>query len=248
MKEIKKEGNIVFPYKGLNYNICELIQTSDGESFSYLFIPNYEIIDIIPKEAGFEGIQGLDLSIKKEQYFREGIPTFISERVEPQNREYLDELLKSLDLKYYDPLEILLKSKKVYSGDTLFVTPKIEEKEINIEYKKITNNYLTIKTILDNIVTNNKVTINNQSTDAKTIFELLYPIYENLYDKKIKEQIKATNNRKTYKGRPRSVINKEEFRQIYNLYLNKEIKLNDALKILNISRSTFIRTAKLCQK
>ena len=70
MKEIKKYGSIIFPYCGINFNICTIIETINGDDFYYTFIPNYNIINLIPSYAGFEGIQGLNLDIKKEKYER----------------------------------------------------------------------------------------------------------------------------------------------------------------------------------
>ena len=83
MKPIESKASIVIKNKGLTYNICTLIQLTDGESFSYTFLPNRNIIKLLP-EIIFQGIQGIDLDVDKEKYIRDGIPVFVSERVPPK--------------------------------------------------------------------------------------------------------------------------------------------------------------------
>ena len=65
MKTIIKKGQIIFEYKGLTFNICEIEEIINGEGFSFVFSPYYDVIDIIPEAAHFEGIQGLDLGLGK---------------------------------------------------------------------------------------------------------------------------------------------------------------------------------------
>ena len=79
--ETIKKGQIFFPYKGIVFNVSEIIERFDGQSYSFSFKPDYKIISLIPDGAPFEGIQGLDLDLKKEFYERKDIPVFVSERI-----------------------------------------------------------------------------------------------------------------------------------------------------------------------
>ena len=247
MKTIETKASIVIKDKGLLYNICTLTQTIDNDGdFSYVFTPKYQVIDLIPKGL-FEGIQGLDLDLKKENYRREGIPTFISERVPPKNREELFKDLNKVGLDYYDPLQYLLKTKEQYFGDNLKIVRFIENQSIDIDYSIITNSYETIRNILSNIAVGNEVIINNKRINEKDYFDILYPIYLNFYSKKVLEQQKSVKNR-TYKGRKPIQIKEDDFKQVLNMYNSKQMSLKEAISILGISRSTFIRRAKLCQK
>ena len=246
MKPIETKASIVIKNQGLTYNICTLIQKNDGDSFSYAFIPNREVISLIPPHI-FEGIQGIDLDIEKEKYERSGIPTFVSERVPPQNREGLFELLEKVGLDYYDPLQYMLRSKETYFGDNLVVVDFIPKQTIDVKYSNITNLYPTIKKVVENIALNNDVTIDGSLIEnKKNYFKMLYPVYLNLYLKKVAAQNKSASVRQ-YEGRKPIEINESDFKRILNSYKKNQISLNEALKILNISRSTFIRRAKLFQ-
>lgn len=77
--------------KGQNnfiYKICKITyRLFEDESFEYVFEPNYFLIDLLDSKY-FQGISGLNLDLKKQEYIRKNIiPTFISERVPQKNRE-----------------------------------------------------------------------------------------------------------------------------------------------------------------
>lgn len=246
MKIVESKASIVIKDNGLTYNICTLIQSIKGESFSYTYIPNRNIIKLLSKGL-FEGIQGIDLDVNVDKYVRDGIPVFVSERVPPKNREGLYELLDKVGLDYYDPLQYMLRTSERYFGDNLEVVEYIFPKSVDIDYRNVTNLYPVVKEIVSNIALSNNVTISGNIIDPQSYFEILYPIYLNLYKKKLEAQKKSASNRK-YRGRKPKNIKEDEFNQIYALYKAKEITLRDALRIMNISRSTFIRRAKLFQK
>ena len=246
MKPIESKASIVIKSQGITYNICSLIQRIEGDSFSYTFIPNREVIDLLPPNI-FEGIQGVDLDVKKEKYERSGIPTFVSERVPPKNREGLFELLQKVGLDYYDPLQYMLRSKETYFGDNLVVVDFIQKQTVDISYSNITNLYSTVKKVVENLALDNEVTLDGVLIEnKKEYFEMLYPVYLNLYLKKVAVQNKSSSIRK-YEGRKPISINESEFKQVLDLYKKKQITLNEASNILNISRSTFIRRANAFQ-
>ena len=72
MREVKTTGMIcvkddyVFEY---HISKIEYIERED-ESYSYLFTPNYSVIDLLPSSV-FQGIPGLNLDLRKEQYRRD---------------------------------------------------------------------------------------------------------------------------------------------------------------------------------
>ena len=247
MKTIIKKGQIIFEYKGLTFNICEIEEIINGEGFSFVFSPYYDVIDIIPKTAHFEGIQGLDLDLGKLKYERIGIPTFISERIPPQNREGLYTELQAIGLDYYDPFELMVNSNGKYCGDNLKVRRYVPKKRQSFSLLKNTNQYGVIKSILEAIANNDKVIVDNESIDSKQAFLLLYPIYIKAYDRKVEEQLKSAKSR-LYKGRQPIDINKEDFNKIYRAYKRKQLSAEDASSVLGISKSTFFRIIKKCQK
>ena len=245
--EIIKKGQIFFPYQGLSFNICEIIQRFDGQSYSFLFKPNYQTIALIPTDAPFEGIQGLDLDLKKQSYEREGIPVFVSERIPPKNREELYKLLENNGLKYWDPFDLLVIENQKYCGDDLFVRRYQPQTTKNISFLGTTNLYASVKEILQNIAFGNQITIDNQKISYKDVFNALYPIYLNLYHKKVKEQLKGASNR-VYKGRKPISIDPNDFDKIREAYLSKQMTATEAAKVLGVSRKTFYRMNNCVKK
>lgn len=124
MKESRTVGTICLKDNaGTEYHISkiEYVEREDG-SFYYVFTPDYSVIDLLPANL-FQGIPGLDLSLRKEIYIRENIvPVFISERTPGPNREDLDALLKETDMEYLNRLEWLIRTQMHYGGDLLYVT------------------------------------------------------------------------------------------------------------------------------
>lgn len=249
MKTIKKYASIVKNITGIDFYVATLIETVLEDNFSFEFLPNYDVIDLLIKNQ-FEGIQGIDLDLRKKSYVIEGIPTFIYERVPPKNREDIREILKSLDLKYYDPLEIALKNESMYVGDSLLI--KSYEKEKDVEYSSLlsNNNYSSFINILSEIGKNNSIKLDGKYVDKKVLFNLIYPLYIKSLNTQIINQKKGKETRKknlSYRGRNRLNIKDNEFEQVALLFENKEITASKASSILNISRSTFFRRLKECQ-
>ena len=113
----------------IEYRVCiiEHLENEDG-SFEYRFFPNYAVIDLLNSDV-FQGIPGLNLELKEKVYIRKNIlPVFISERVPSINREDYYEILDSVNMKFMEPIEFLIRSKQRYSGDHLYVI-KYEERK-----------------------------------------------------------------------------------------------------------------------
>lgn len=241
MKTIESKAFICLEKDKLIYNVCTLTQYQNGEYYWYSFKPNYEIIDLIDD---FEGIQGLNLESKKPEFIREGLPVFLEERIVPKNRENLFKELEDIDIHYYDPLLIFVRDRRQYFGDRLFGMPY--QDRLNVEVLDQSNEYTYIKKVLSNLVFGNKVFIKGREISLNSYFAL-YPIYLNLLKKKREEQQKGKQRRlalSSYRGRTPLPVNKKEFILIYQKVVNKEMRLEKALGILGMSRSTYFRKIK----
>lgn len=267
MKEHIIEGVIyVKDELNLEYPVCYIKQiTYENESFKYIFKPYYTVIDLL-SPSFFQGIPGLNLELKKEEYVRENkTPTFIYERTPQENREDLWDLLDEVGLEYLDKLKWLIKTDKKYTGDNLFV--KLYEKPCyknqikNPVYKDIfktgsidelySETYHRIKTILSVVISGatlqaGKFEVNNEQ--RSNLYELLYPMYKYEYKKRRDAHKKALNNKgneSTSKGRNRIYVSLPKLAEMNELFTNNKISEIQAMKELGISsRSTFYRRLK----
>ena len=230
--------------KQLIYNICTLFQYIDGEDISFKYVPNYEVIDILPTGL-FEGIQGLNLDLREKEYIRKGIPTFVSERIPPRNRVDLDDYIKKTGLDYYDPIA-LLKTIRGYNGDNIYACEYIEPTVYKVD--EFNGTYDDTKQILIQVALNNQVIVNNVVVDNKTMFIALYPNYAKTYMLKMMGQRKGVLTRKekhSYKGRKAYPVNKEELSQLVDKFNSKQMSIKDIKRITGWSKSTFYRKMKL---
>lgn len=93
----------------------------DEQNFQYVFSPEWSVIDALPTSI-FQGIPGLDMSLRLEQYYRVNMtPYFILERTPGEGREDLWELMDAVGLDYYDRFEWLLRTNMRCGIDNLIV-------------------------------------------------------------------------------------------------------------------------------
>lgn len=113
---------------GSKYAVSRVDHERFGEQdFQYVFTPEWAVIDALPASI-FQGIPGLDLSLRLERYYRVNMtPVFISERTPSEGREDLWELLDSVGLDYYDRFEWLLRTRMRCGTDNLIVERAREE-------------------------------------------------------------------------------------------------------------------------
>lgn len=96
-------------------------ESFDNEEFQYIITPFWEIVDTLPASI-FQGIPGIDMSLRLEHYYRVNyVPVFMTERTPSPNREDLWELLDSVNLAYYDRLEWLIRTDLRAACDNLIV-------------------------------------------------------------------------------------------------------------------------------
>lgn len=114
---LQDEYNFVYKIARIDYTEWE-----DGH-FKYSFTPFYPVINLLPPRL-FQGIPGIDLSLRRACYERENIvPIFISERTPSENREDLWQLLEESGMNALNRLEWLIRTNKRYPGDNFFVKP-----------------------------------------------------------------------------------------------------------------------------
>ena len=252
MQEHVTEGIIcVDDEMGFTYSVSKIkyIQWED-ETYKFIFTPNYSVISMLKPDI-FQGIPGLDLDLKKKEYIRENrIPVFISERAPMKNREDLYELLETCNMDYWDPLEWLIRTDTQYSGDRLYVQGTNDVvKPMSIE--SISDLGIrsadVCKNILQQVCAGNDIETSEWSLNDKNRLQAYY-LLMTLYskDKKyIEEQrrkgIKKAANKGKYKGRKPVELDSLKLREIMEKYSKKEMTCKDAMEILNISRSTFMR-------
>ena len=256
MKTYESKGYICVKKYNLIYYVCKITYIlNEDEKFKYIFEPNYSVIDLLDTKT-FQGIPGLNLDLRKEEYIRDDrIPTFISERVPSEKREDYQELLAEAQMDYMDPIIYLTRVNKKYSGDNLFVMP-YKEKELIIFDKngEITdNNNTRIKRILENVCIGNDIKINNQiinDTNRKMIYDMLIDGYVKTYElnKKLqREGIERAKSLGKYQGRKPIDVDKLMFLELLEKVENKKMRPIEAAQKLGISIDKYYRYKKKLQ-
>ncbi len=258
MKSLTSKGIICIKDKlNIEYRVCKIEYTLyENEEFEYVFTPNYEVIEYLDKNKIFQGIPGIDLDLKEEKYIRKNIiPTFISERVPSENREDYYDLLKEVNMEYMNPIEYLIKTKKRYSGDKLYVIPFEERKNVviySIDKDKRFNRMSLDKYILDNLAAGNKLTL----YDGKNLNNIIFfKMIELFYTDEVKEfkrcQMRGINKAKKegkYKGRKPIVVDEVSFMNMLERVSNKELTARKAAEKLGISIDKYYRLKKQMNK
>lgn len=258
MMEISTKGTICLKDDyGIEYKISEIeyIENKD-ETFKYIFRPCYEVIDMLGPEL-FQGIPGLNLDIRQPEYIRDNIiPTFISERTPGPNRENLQEMIEEVDMKYLNQLEWLIRTDTQYSGDRLYVkrytnTDKKQTVEITLSQTRALQ---SCRQILDIVCYGNDISGDGfqiDSTNRNAFYKVLYTIYSNEVDdrkKKISEGIRRGAEKGHYKGRVKKQVNIPKLYEINDNLLSHRISVEEATRILGISRATLYRRLKEIRK
>lgn len=105
----------------------------DDQNYQYVFSPVWSVIDTLPASI-FQGIPGLDMSLRLEHYYRVNMtPSFISERTPSESREDLWELLNAVGLDYYDRFEWMLRAHMQCGTDNLIVERTVPARQFQYE-------------------------------------------------------------------------------------------------------------------
>ncbi|MDE7435668.1 MAG: hypothetical protein K2N01_07615 [Lachnospiraceae bacterium] len=250
MKEIVTSGTICLNDEyDFTYYIADIRYTErEDESFCYEITPNYSVIDLLT-DRYFQGIPGLDLSLKKKSYVRENVvPVFISERTPGENREDLWKLLEECDMQYLNRLEWLIRTKTRYSGDGMYVC-RPDRRDLRISSIDELGNRSSIisRKVLEAICAGGKIVTNDYVIDdsnRKSYYELFMAMYrtERKYlDERRKIGISKSAKRGNYKGRSRIKLDKMELNSVFHEYEAGKMSSREAADILHISASTFFR-------
>ena len=253
MKQIKETGFICVKDKlGIEYVVCELTYflNEDG-TFKYVFKPNYSVISLL-KPPFFEGIPGLNLGLKRDEYVRENVlPVFVAERVPQKNREDLWELLDAVGLDFIDPIEYLIRTDLQYSGDNLYVIRPFEHKKISLENEISTqNNSGIIRLILNELAHGNDVEIEDNLIDdsnRKVVFDTLKFLYQkslNFHKEKQLKGIEKAKENGAYKGRHPIEVDIELYLKMLNDIEAGKCTTKEACQILGISKDKFYRVKR----
>lgn len=251
MREIITEGQICIDDEyGFTYHVAKIEYCErEDESFYYKFTPNYSVIELLSSDL-FQGIPGIDMTKKEEEYIRENMtPVFINERTPGENRENLWELLEDCNMDYLNRLEWLIRTDLRYSGDPLYVerledTTIIEIEDISaLENRSASIMRKTLEIICKGgIIRTDDYTIDDKN--RKQYYSLLKSIYskEKKYiaeqkDKGIKKAAKIGK----YKGRSKIKIDDTKLLEVISEYESDKITGEQAAKELQISLSTFNR-------
>lgn len=265
---MKEHHTKAYIYVSDSYNIKYLVSTIEqiiyeDESISYIFTPHYSVIDLLSTHF-FQGIPGLNLDLRKKTYTRKReVPTFIYERVPQKNREDLWGLLNDVNLDYYNPLEWLIRTDKIYTGDSLSIGPYFEPSNKNIidevnpfdkfeisDVKHISKtNFLRLKKLLEIIVKNAYLQAGDfiiTDENRKVNYSLIYPLYiQELESRKSLQRVGIIENKVKFKGRKKIKISFPKLVEIMNNYEKNTITKFEAMEKLGIkSPATFYRRLK----
>lgn len=245
------KDNYDFEYKVAKIEYTEY----EDESFSYVFTPDYSVIELLSADL-FQGIPGLDLSLRKERFVRENIiPVFISERAPGKNREDLWQLLEECGMDYLNQLEWMIRSGYRYSGDLLYVRryePTDDKQIISLQdVSSLDSRSVRImRCLLEYICSGNDIQTKDFTIDdnsRKQYYSLLMSLYKkekSYLDERKAAGIKKSASEGKYKGRKRISIDYPKLYEVLSAYSSKKIDESEALKRLGISKSTFYRRLK----
>lgn len=254
MRESITEGTICLKDDyGIEYKISKITYTErEDESFFYVFRPYYEVTDMLGPEL-FQGIPGLNLETRREEYVRENIiPTFISERSPGKNRENLTEMLEQVGMTYLNQLEWLIRTDMQYSGDRMYVKRYSQEDEkctvcTELSPKRLLN---ACRDTLDIICYGNDIHSESYDIDdnnRRDFYGLLYRLYSNEMDirrQTLTDGIKSGAANGHYKGRRKKDINTPKLNEVSKALAAHRISEAEAMERLGVSRATLYRRLK----
>lgn len=241
---------------GFVYHLCRLdYLLRENERYRYTFTPNYSVIDLLPS-AVFQGIPGLDLSLRRKTYVRENtVPVFISERTPSQNREDLWELLDACGMEYLNQLEWLIRTDTQYSGDRLYaIRWRDDLTGQSVTYGDITGGLQrctpALKAILEAICAGNRIEADGFTIDdanRSAWYSLLMDLYRREYQwrkDRRREGIQKGSASGHYAGRKRLPMDLPMWEDVILRFRHNQLSGQEAADLLGVSKSTFFRRLK----
>lgn len=238
---------------GLTYYVARIEYCErEDESYCYTFVPNYSVIDLLSSDF-FQGIPGLDLSLRKEEYVRENItPVFISERTPAENREDLWELLTACNMEYLNRLEWLIRTDLRYSGDLLYVSPIEEKRLLIVDDVSVLDSRSAgiMRKLLEIICSGGIVSTSDcliDDSNRKQFYSLLKAMYvreKSYIAQQKKKGIEVAVAEGKYRGRGKIPLDDTILMEVMSAYECKKITGEEAARRLQVSLSTFNRRYK----
>lgn len=241
---------------GLSYRIAKVAFTErEDESFTYMFDPCYPIIDLLDSSL-YQGIPGLDMSLRKQRYVRENVtPVFIEERTPGPGREDLIELLDAVGMEYLNRLEWLIRTDLQYGGDALYVRRWQPEDDVSmVDVGNMKNlgrrSGERARRLLELLCMGHDVRAEGFSindANRSDIYHLLVSLYKNdkhFIDARRQEGVNRAKREKKYTGRKPISISPVELDSVAYAYLDGSISASEAASRLGISVSTLRRRLK----
>lgn len=263
----------VYDRNNNRYSVGEIVfERYDDQNYQYIIKPYWNLIKSIPNGI-FQGIPGIDMDLRYDNYYRVNMtPAIISMRTPSESRENVRQLMASVGLDYYDRFEWLLRSESKCGDDNLMIVRKYERTNRTISISEINDINLSPEDTL-------KIhSLNELSTGSLRIVQHVYQILqsgvrvyitsenrfleENERDimlyllSNMLEGINNANmsNRKKgrelakksgrYAGRKPIEVNEKLLRSVSKDFREHVISEQEALQKLSMSRSTFYRKLK----
>ncbi len=257
MREITTTGLICLDDSlGLSYRIAKITYAErEDESFTYSFEPCYGVIDLLDSSL-YQGIPGLDMSMRKPRYVRNNVtPVFIEERTPAPGREDLVELLDAEGMEYLNRLEWLIRTNLRYGGDNLYVRrwrPDDDVTEVDVGDLRALGRRSgeRARKLLELLCMGHDVradgfTIND--VNRADMYHLLISLYGNdkhFADTRRQEGVDRAKRERKYGGRKPISIDPRKLDSIGYAFLGGEISASEAASQLGISVSTLRRRMK----
>jgi len=239
------EGEIVLRYqKSILLKIAKIrYERFENEEYQYSILPYYDVIDGLPLSI-FQGLPGIDLSLRRPVYYRVNmIPVYVSERSPSENRVNLKSLLKQAGMTYYNRLEWMIRTNYYYMGDS-FVTLRLDYPYKTEVRNKNSLSFLT--SVLSLLGSREKIEIEGvlyQEKERPTLIKTYISQYQNLIARIRKNVVtgqEAGKKKGNYRGRKKIKIDVPLLNQ-----LTEEGKTEKEIAaILQISRTTLYRYRK----
>ena len=255
MRSITTEGMICLDDRDLVYDISLISFTEfEDETFAYEFQPLYPVIDLL-EPAVFQGIPGLDLTLRRASYMRKNTtPVFIEERSPAPNRENLWRLLEAQGMKRLNRLEWLIRSGSRYSGDNLFVRPLTSDDSNSAKPIRLSSNELSalpphqaISTSISPFIHGKTCVIDGIMLDGmsrKAVFGLLRALYlsqrRDVRERRLSGAARAAQEGRM-PGRKRKPIDRLRLAELAEELRAGRISSAEAAQQLDISVATLYR-------
>ena len=226
---------------GIEYRLCRLdYVSSDDGHYTYVFRPDYSVIDMLSPPL-YQGIPGLDLDLRKEEYVRKDIvPCFISERTPGENRIDVSELLESVGMDHLNRLEWLIRTDLRYFGDSFYAIRYTEPETIDMSGLSLRFPDAAMK-ILKNICAGNTVILKDLRIDENNrpqTYFLLKELY--LGNRKALKTMRDAGELPRL-GRKEKEIPGKDLREMRRRMENGLMTSQQVADTLGISRATLFR-------